>query len=181
MRQRFEEVHRVIGNGGGHGHHGTGYANDDEEESSDEIDPDSFDNGDNHDDDNMSVVSADEYGHFDHHRDLSVNSVVFSPEELGIDLERGAHSSRPRVKDDAMVLSELISSMSDYLESARQREMNLMDEELYGVSDERAKQYVERSHLSVGKKVDVLDVSYQWYSATILDVDVLSQKAVLIQ
>ena len=129
-----------------------------------------------------------DHGDFDHVRDLSVNSVVFSPEQLGIGLEReAARSAQSRTKDDAAVLSELISSMSDYLESARQRERGGVDALNDGavggdrVSEERAKQYVERSHFSVGKRVDVLDISYQWYTATIIDVDVMSQRAVLIQ
>lgn len=174
----------------GYGQNGYGAYTQNEEESSDEIDPDSYDDvGGDDDDDNVSVIEYDDFEDDDHHRNLSVNSVVLSPEELSqitLGLERetaSKHSSRP--KQEAVILSELISSMSDYLDSARQREreqiLNVDHNGSNGVSEERAKQYVERSHFSVGKKVDVLDVSYQWYPATIVDIDVLSKKAVLIQ
>ena len=136
--------------------------------------------------------------HGNHERDLSVNSLVMSPEQLALErtqeMERESkhkhgHSKAATVnRGDAEVLTDLISSMRDYLDKTRERELTKTADaddkdkdknEEFKINDEDAKQY--KSNFSVGKKVDVLDVSYNWYPATIIDIDVFDKKAVFIK
>ena len=142
-------------------------------------------------------------------RNLSVASLVISPEQLRLEPQDSTRMSnnysngnnkKPTVnKDDAEVLTDLISSMKSYLDKTREQENSAGNSKVNGmnknrsasntatffggdefkINDEDAKSY--KSNYSIGKKVDVLDVSYNWYSATIIDIDVFDKKAVYIK
>ena len=143
-------------------------------------------------------------------RNLSIASLVLTPDQLAIEPSEtsiGPHSSSNHsnnvslssavnkklgpVKDDQEVLTDLILSMRSYLDKTRQQEPAQKGNDQDGdrrptffggdefkINDEDAKSY--KNNFSIGKKVDVLDVSYTWFSATIIDIDVFDKKAVYV-
>ena len=235
INNRFDDVNQMIlgigsGSGRGHGGGARNYSGHRPPSPSISYNP--------HDDDELSMLSNSEFEidrpitpkmpqqrrgvhipqqssfNFDvndhRERNLSVASLVLTPEQLGIESstrsprESSMKKSINLSKDDTEVLSDLISSMKSYLDKTTQqdakngaaagaaggatanggdgssdRRQTFFGGDEFKINDEDAKSY--KNNYSIGKKVDVLDVSYHWYSATIIDIDVFDKKAVYIK
>jgi len=203
INNRFDDVNQaLLGIGGGRG--GGGYLATKQQFSRPAHSPSASYDPNGKDDDEVSMISTSEYDpitprHYDgqesinfdesafaldRDRNLSVGSLMISPEQLAIDSRDKKYSMSVVSKDEADTLTDLISSMQSYLDKARDLDAQKADskedkKQTKQVSAEEAKHL--QGDFSVGKRVDVMDVSYVWYTATIIDIDVFDKLAVFVK
>eukprot|EP01083_Nonionella_stella_P175106 608842_1 len=112
---------------------------------------------------------------------------------LGFDLSfASGQLASQRRQSTTSNLGDLISTMRSYLEKANNEEEEeeapitpiVISPPPAAVSLKREDEVAaakQAQHFNIGKQVDVLDVSYVWYAATIVDIDVFERKAVYIK
>lgn len=74
-----------------------------------------------------------------------------------------------------------IFSVESKLKDHKIRSNSKLDETKEDLNRILIKQISTNNNFTVGKKIDILDVSYHWYSSTILDIDIFQRKSIRVK
>eukprot|EP01084_Bolivina_argentea_P313920 543686_1 len=95
----------------------------------------------------------------------------------GVSLMSSVTAASAAGQDERETLNELISSMRSYLDNPSTKQADYVAKKQQESGNAVIK---SAGPYSVGNVVDVLDVSYVWYSATILDIDAFDKRAIYV-